>query len=114
MNKLILILLLAVSVFLLGCTGTSSEKTVGGSATADIEGECVSLCQLELQRGTDLSNGPCIGNPLKADSEWVCDVAHDPREEVDNLQENQCSAFREGKATHFVEVDASCRVIKKN
>ncbi|MBU1120567.1 MAG: hypothetical protein ABIE23_01330 [archaeon] len=113
MNKLILISLLALSVFLLGCTGTSTEKTVGGSATADIEGECVSLCQLELQRGTDLSNGPCISNSLKVNSDWVCDVAHEPRESADDLQENQCSAFREGKATHFVEVNESCRVIKK-
>jgi len=31
---------------------------------------------------------------------------------VDNKPENQCSAFREGKAKHFVEVNTSCELIR--
>ncbi len=43
---------------------------------------------------------------------WVCDVAHSPREDVDNLPENQCREFGEGKANHFVEVNPNCEFIK--
>ena len=57
-----------------------------------------------------MSNGPCLSNELMPD--WVADIAHDPRLPVDNLPENQCSAFRDGKAEHFVELDVNGEVIK--
>ena len=43
----------------------------------------------------------------------VCDVAHSPREAVDDLPENQCADFREGRAHHFVEVTPDCRFIRE-
>lgn len=70
----------------------------------------MALCQAELAKGTDLSAGPCLSNELAHD--WVCDVAHSPRQDIDNLPENQCSAYREGRAHHFVEVDENCELIK--
>jgi hypothetical protein len=75
--------------------------------------ECFNLCKKELEKGIDLTNGPCIGNPLAEYPDYVCDIAHNPRKEIDNQQENQCSAFREGKAKHFVELDKECNFIKK-
>jgi len=62
----------------------------------------------------DLSDGPCLSddNPEWAIENWVCDVAHSPREAIDNLPENQCREFREGIASHFVEVDPNCKFIK--
>ena len=33
-------------------------------------------------------------------------------QEIDNIASNQCSAFRDGIAKHFVEVDENCEVIK--
>jgi hypothetical protein len=75
-----------------------------------IVSSCTQLCRQEKNKGTDLSAGPCLSNSIAED--WVCDVAHSPREDVDNLPENQCSAF--GKtANHFVEVDVNCSLIKK-
>jgi len=64
----------------------------------------------QIVQGTDLSNGPCISNNLMPD--WVADVAHDPRQEVDNFPENQCAAYREGNAHHFVELDPSGSLIR--
>ncbi|MFH1696800.1 MAG: hypothetical protein ABH854_02730 [Candidatus Diapherotrites archaeon] len=81
---------------------------------ADPENICVGLCRAELEKGTDLSGGPCLGNPIVGYVDWVCDVAHSPREDVDNLPGNQCSAFRQGIAKHFVEVGENCGVIKIN
>lgn len=72
---------------------------------------CKLLCENELAKGRDLSNGPCLSNEIVED--WVCDVAHEPRQAVDNLPENQCPAFREGRAKHFVEVTPECKFIKK-
>src|SRR5258708_30905708 len=60
--------------------------------------------------GTDFSSGPCLTNALSPD--WVLDIAHNPRQEVDNLPQNQCSAFREGKAHHFVELDPQGNLIR--
>jgi hypothetical protein len=97
MKKVLLFLIMA----LLGCTSSQ-----GNQEAADA---CVAMCESALENGTDLSQGPCLSNEIATD--WVCDVAHSPRQEVDNNQENQCPWFREGKANHFVEVNPSCEVI---
>jgi len=73
--------------------------------------DCINLCQSEKIKGTDLSNGPCLSDAIVED--WVCDVAHNPREAADNNPENQCPAFGQGQAHHFVEVDSDCNFIKK-
>lgn len=58
----------------------------------------------------DLSTGPCLSNDLLPD--WVVDVAHNPRQKIDDLPENQCQAFIEGRAKHFVELDLDGEVIR--
>ncbi len=65
--------------------------------------------QLKAQ-GVDFSNGPCIAEELMPG--WVADIAHNPRQAVDNLPENQCQNFRNGKAQHFVELDPEGNVIR--
>lgn len=71
---------------------------------------CVNLCGDALSGGRDLSSGPCLSDRVLDD--WVCDVAHSPRADVDDLPENQCGAFRDGVARHFVEVDLNCSVLR--
>jgi hypothetical protein len=58
----------------------------------------------------DLSAGPCLSNNLIPD--WVADIAHNPRQAVDDLPANQCSAYREGQAHHFVELDLDGNLIR--
>jgi len=53
-----------------------------------------------------------LGGVNEVISDWVCDIVHNPRQEVDNRVENQCSAFRENKAHHFVELDQNGEIIK--
>ncbi len=105
-EKLLLISLLLV-IFISGCINQPeiSEKDKVISA-------CVEECKARVARGEDLSNGPCLLNPIPDSSDWVCDVAHSPRQAVDNKPENQCSVFREGKAKHFVEVTPECELIR--
>lgn len=60
-------------------------------------------------QGVDFTNGPCLSNNLLPD--WVADVAHSPREAVDDKAENQCSAYRNGTAHHYVELDPNGQLI---
>jgi hypothetical protein len=94
-----------ISVFLLsGCTESASKQAVTEA--------CIQICKDALDVNMNLSSGPCLANPISAHSEWVCDVAHSPRQDVDNNPENQCSAYRSGDARHFVELDENCNFIK--
>lgn len=54
-------------------------------------------------RGEDMSLGPCLSNALMPG--WVVDIVHNPRQSMDDLLENQCSAYLEGRAKHFIELD---------
>ncbi len=105
------------ATFLFGCISMSSyaqPKLVGSNETKSMEQQaidnCISLCAKEKSNGVNLSNGPCLSNEIVSD--WVCDVAHNPRQDIDNNPTNQCSAFGSG-AHHFVEVDENCGFIKK-
>lgn len=113
MKKELLAIGLIGLILLLGGCVSNAEKTIPLTEqviTKEIAApECEKLCIQKKQSGTNLENGPCIGNIFLKN--WVCDVAHSPRQSVDDLQENQCSEF--GKtAKNFVEVDADCEVIK--
>ena len=85
------------------------------SAAPEAVDSCILLCKMAKSDGIYLSNGPCLSDIYTERwdvPDWVCDVAHAPRQPVDNLPENQCQTFRQGKAHHFVEVDENCQVIR--
>lgn len=60
--------------------------------------------------GEDLSSGPCLSNALL--NGWVADIVHSPRQAIDDLPQNQCSAILEGKAAHFIELDVNGNIVK--
>jgi hypothetical protein len=62
--------------------------------------------------GTDFSRGPCIAERLPGLPDWVADVAHDPRQPVDDQAANQCARYRNGDASHFVELDPNGKLIR--
>jgi len=106
-NLILLTLCIIIAIFISGCyeqTASISEKDKAIDA-------CKKECNLLLSQGKDLSIGPCILNPINDVPDWVCDVTHEPRQDIDNRPENQCSVFGEGKAHHFVEVNSSCELI---
>lgn len=59
--------------------------------------------------GVDMSRGPCLGEVLDG---WVVDVAHLPRQPIDDAPENQCRAYRNGHVHHFVELDPDGNLIR--
>jgi hypothetical protein len=103
---------LLVFVFaLVGCTKfqeSSSPEMTYEDYLSEVSAKCINLCFMAKDKGIDFTNGPCLGVIA---TDWVCDVAHYPRQSIDNLPENQCLAFREGNAHHFVEVNENCKVI---
>lgn len=60
--------------------------------------------------GEDFSKGPCLSNALMPN--WVLDIAHSPRQPIDDLPQNQCPAYLEGRAKHFVELDLDGNLIR--
>jgi len=97
-----------IAAFLLfGCA--EQAPSLPDQPSFSIAQKCVQACEDRYRAGADLSQGPCLG--MIAD-DYVCDVAHSPRELSDNLPQNQCAEFREGRAHHFVEVTPECRMIR--
>ena len=68
---------------------------------------CLMLCKTVTFSKSD---GPCLSDEIAPD--WACDVAHNPRIEVDEWAENQCNSYRTGSVHHFVEVTPDCKFIR--
>ncbi|MBI2329925.1 hypothetical protein HYU94_00865 [Candidatus Daviesbacteria bacterium] len=64
----------------------------------------------EKIRGRGFINGPCLSDALLPG--WVVDIAHSPRLAIDDLPENQCPSYIEGKAQHFVELNTEGDLIR--
>ncbi len=105
----------ALIVFVVLISGCTQEGEDTGGHAPNVSDLCQKLCLELKENGMPLEDGPCISdiNWTKWNIDgWVCDVAHSPRQDVDNLPENQCETFRSGRAHHFVEVDAECNIIR--
>lgn len=72
--------------------------------------QAVKVYEQKRDLGEDFTNGPCLTNDLLPG--WVVDIAHYPRIPIDDLPQNQCQAYREGRAKHFVELDLNGKVIR--
>jgi hypothetical protein len=96
--------LLLALVLAAGCGGgpSEAERDAAIAAARDAYDEAI-------EQGVDMSNGPCLG---EIKENWVADVAHEPREEIDDDPANQCEAYRKGEADHFVELDPEGNLIR--
>lgn len=92
---------LLAGLLLAGCGGTDADDET-------IERAKEAYAQAKAQ-GVDMSRGPCLG---VIEPGWVADVAHDPRQDVDDQPENQCPEYRSGEADHFVELDPEGEYIR--
>jgi len=98
---------LALAVLALAACGDGSA---GGGERAAAISAAKAAYEQAVAAGVDLSAGPCIGNPVIPG--WVADVAHDPRQPVDDDLANQCSTYRSGEAKHFIELDPAGNLIR--
>ena len=107
MRRLPLLALLPL-ILLIGCGGGSPSQDTRDRAV----NEAMQAYREARQNGTNLDRGPCIAEELPELPDWVADVAHDPRQPVDDQPANQCQRFRNGDAHHFVELSPSGDLIR--
>lgn len=107
----ILIASLIASLLVAGCSLTPRENRSRPLTDREIAiQKAKELFKEKQKEGIALIEGPCLTNEIIPD--WVVDIAHQPRQAVDDLPENQCSAFGNGTAHHFVELDVSGQLIR--
>jgi hypothetical protein len=106
--KRLSLLALLPLVLAIGCGGGSPSQDTSDRAVD----EAMQAYREAKANGTNLSRGPCIAEELPGLPDWVADVAHDPRQPVDDEPANQCRRFRDGEAHHFVELDTSGALIR--
>ncbi len=104
-----LLLLAAAGLLLLtACSApgaTSSERDKAIIAAKQVY-------QQAKSKGINFSNGPCIAEQLPKYPDWSVDIAHNPRESVDNQPANQCQDYLSGKTHHLVELNANGLLIR--
>ncbi len=114
MPKVALLVLSLTAVILTGVlTIIINPHSTNSTSKTEIDTAINQAKLLYLQRkqtGQDFTKGPCLTNALLPG--WVLDVVHNPREEIDDLPENQCPSFTEGSAVHFVELDPEGNFIR--
>ena len=93
---------------LAGCGGEDVSQAEKDRAVAAAK----RAYEAAVARGVEMGRGPCIAQSLDGVPGWVADVAHDPREDVDDRAENQCRSFRDGRASHFVELTPEGELIR--
>ena len=98
--------LLLLLVLASGCAQKAPLLTSNTAIAA-----CVQACEVGRANGKDLSAGPCLLNPVPQNEDWVCDVAHNPRLDIDSNPRNQCSAYAYKSARYFIEVTPDCQLI---
>ncbi len=114
-NKQRLVFIITVIVVLLGVSlmfgiwyifYSRSTAEVKGAATTDERNAAIQrayeVYDEYKQAGLNMEKGPCLTNELL--DNWVLDIAHDPREDIDNEFTNQCKDYVHGKKEHFVEL----------
>ncbi|HPM75662.1 MAG TPA: hypothetical protein PK961_01125 [bacterium] len=103
MLALLAALLVVAGMFTAACDDDDDEDQPGTLPGRDeAVAACQDACQQARKNGAYLEDGPCLWEGEVDD--WVCDVAHDPRTEVDNDPANQCPNYKD-PYEHFVEVD---------
>ena len=114
---LILIIILVATFYIL----TRKPETINYEDR--VKQEALKLYNQVKESGIEFSS-QCLGNIVvyrsnyfvgifKLDSvDYVVDIVHVPRTAEDDLLENQCQDYREGKITHFVELDKDGNVVR--
>ena len=111
-NKLLILALLVVLItaFVTLFINTASINPVPKNELESAINQAIHLYSLRKQGSEDLSLGPCLSDALMPN--WVVDLVHNPRQPADDLKENQCHSYLEGRAQHFVELDLKGNLVR--
>lgn len=112
MKKLIVGVIVVSALFFLG--GCAADGQVSSAERDEAVTKAQAFFTDLKNKGFNFTGGPCISNNLLGDEVglWVVDVVSVPRSAEDDLAENQCSRYRSGDATHFVELDMEGSLVR--
>jgi hypothetical protein len=110
---LLYMIIMLVLSFINGRQETKDDSNVLDNLTL-LEQELVQQAQQIYEKkkaeGFSFFNGPCLSNNLA--SVWVVDLVHNPRQDVDDLPENQCPSFVTGERSKVIEFDLDGNLIR--
>lgn len=111
-NKLFLLALtvILVTAYIILAVNASLPQPTPKSEVETAINQAKHLYSLRKQEKEDFSTGPCLSDALMPN--WVVDIVHNPRQEVDNLEGNQCPSYVQGRSSHFVELDTEGNLIR--
>lgn len=105
---------LLIVAFLIGWWAVKSFQPAESGQEAANQTEAIAAAKaLYIQQksaGVDFSNGPCLSEEVIPG--WAVDIAHSPRQGVDDFSQNQCASYSSGKVKHFVELDLDGNLIR--
>lgn len=110
----LLMLFVVIMIVLKISPNSDDERKSSGKKITSFEEDLVQQAQQiyyqKKGQKVNFTNGPCLSDNLA--SLYVVDIAHDPRQAIDDLPENQCPAFVSGKIKHFIELDPDGKLIR--
>jgi hypothetical protein len=107
-RRRVIAVIASAAILILGCGGddlSGEERDQAITAAKRAYEDAVA-------RGQKLDDGPCIAEDLPDLPDWVADVAHEPRQVIDDKSANQCRRYRDGEASHFVELTPDGELIR--
>ena len=109
----VVMLFLLFVAFAAGCT-TQTQDGQNQTHVPDYVQMCLDSCNNTRNAGDTaaLELGYCLLDRIPLEPDWACDVAHSPRQDVDESPNNQCQSYVRGETHHFVEVSPECRLIR--
>ena len=110
MRVIPIVLLVAAALDIAAC-GSSGQQVSQSDRDKAVDEAQNAFAQVQAA-GQDLSAGPCISESLPGLPDWVADIAHDPRQSIDDEAANQCQRYRSGQAHHFVELNLDGLLIR--
>ncbi len=115
-GKIVVIICLAfmviftVSMLIAKIPPVNSPESQKQNVKTELIGKAKNIYFQMRATGVDMNSGPCLTEELSPD--WVLDIAHEPRESIDDLPENQCARYLSGQAEHIIELNINGELIK--
>lgn len=90
--------------------GNPSETPDYVSEQQEVISDALNLYEQKKAEEMEFSS-QCLGT-IEDDVKYVVDIVHVPRNSEDNKQENQCEDYRNGKVSHFIELDKDGSIVR--
>ena len=111
---IVIVVLILVVVLVLKSNDNFGIVKKGDDVRENIVNERSSsvLCALDLYRQADSEGMNFSSQCLGVCGDFVVDVVHAPRNEIDDLIENQCGDYNSGEIIRFIELNQEGELVR--